>query len=503
MKNKKIAEEVKNTIMKDLFKDVNTQKCIIDIVINETKKIEQLKDSINKVSVIFLNKCKQQLKSESESGNILFFRKYNYEKILNEYLAKTYGIDSPEMELFPSEQKLKEQKKKLKKQEKLETKKLETDRKQKKQEKSSLKKLKNQEHIRLMKEEYQNESSKVEKDFQDIYSALVQLRLVNSKRLQKRMIEVHEHTVQRIKEHDAEFGFLIKRTYNGKLNWSLVKNSELKDNVYIAIDENGDKLLLHSYADENAFLYRFYMNGEFKKIGGIQQYLEKMILRKKPKIAQTADLTGYYNFDISKAMPRVLSKVDETVQDNKIQKRKVNIGFRDFVVRRNIFKCMHNKHVIEDIDAVVKIMNKNVEIEEVVVSAGYCKQCNMFFMLESTYQQLRKKGIVVFRAVDEKNYLNQNYLNGKILAQESVLMQFGYTVSQTEGLSEERRHKILSVLVDNHILTKSEIISYLDFFINQRKSDKYALAIAKWTIDRDYIRNYKIGEYSRIGVVYR
>ena len=82
-------------------------------------------------------------------------------------------------------------------------------------------------------------------------------------------------------------------------------------------------------------------------------------------------------------------------------------------------------------------------------------------------------------------------------------MQFGYTVSQTEGLSEERRHKILSVLVDNHILTKSEIISYLDFFINQRKNDKFAMAVAKWTIDRNYIRNYKIGEYSRIGVVYR
>ena len=81
--------------------------------------------------------------------------------------------------------------------------------------------------------------------------------------------------------------------------------------------------------------------------------------------------------------------------------------------------------------------------------------------------------------------------------------QFGYSVSQAEGLSEARRHKILSVLVDNHILTKSEIISYLDFFINQRKSDKFAMAVAKWTIDRDYIRNYKIGEYSKIGVIYR
>ena len=92
--------------------------------------------------------------------------------------------------------------------------------------------------------------------------------------------------------------------------------------------------------------------------------------------------------------------------------------------------------------------------------------------------------------------------NPLALAMGSV-KQFGYSVSQAEGLSEARRHKILSVLVDNHILTKSEIISYLDFFINQRKSDKFAMAVAKWTIDRDYIRNYKIGEYSKIGVIYR
>ena len=116
---------------------------------------------------------------------------------------------------------------------------------------------------------------------------------------------------------------------------------------------------------------------------------------------------------------------------------------------------------------------------------------------------MSKKGILIFRSIDEKNYLNHNYLNGKILAKESILMRFGYSVSQAEGLSEYRRHKILSVLVDNSILTKSEIISYLDFFINQRKSEKFALAVSKWEIDREYIRKYKIGEYSKIGVVYK
>lgn len=102
MKNTKIAEAVKNAIMKDLFVDVNVQKCVIDLFLQNPKKFEEIKDTINKVSITFLNKCRQQLKIEADKGNILFFRKYGYEKILNTYLARTYGVENLEMELFPS-----------------------------------------------------------------------------------------------------------------------------------------------------------------------------------------------------------------------------------------------------------------------------------------------------------------------------------------------------------------------------------------------------------------
>ena len=67
------------------------------------------------------------------------------------------------------------------------------------------------------------------------------------------------------------------------------------------------------------------------------------------------------------------------------------------------------------------------------------------------------------------------------LAQESILMQFGYNVSQQEGLSATSRQKILAVLIDNKIMTKNEIISYLDFFISQRsKQSRMEIAISKY-----------------------
>ena len=79
------------------------------------------------------------------------------------------------------------------------------------------------------------------------------------------------------------------------------------------------------------------------------------------------------------------------------------------------------------------------------------------------------------------------------LAAESVLKQHGYTVSQTEDLPVARRRQILTLLVDLDILSTSEIISYLDFFINQRKyQDKFEVAVSRWKEDRDFIKHYHI-----------
>ena len=115
-------------------------------------------------------------------------------------------------------------------------------------------------------------------------------------------------------------------------------------------------------------------------------------------------------------------------------------------------------------------------------------------------------GVVLCRICDEKSYLKNSWINGMRLAQESILMQFGYTVSQEEGLSASRRQKILAVMIDNRVLSKSEIISYLDFFISQRQyQSKFELAVSKWEMDRDFVEEYRVGEYTQFGVnaIYR
>ena len=77
---------------------------------------------------------------------------------------------------------------------------------------------------------------------------------------------------------------------------------------------------------------------------------------------------------------------------------------------------------------------------------------------------------------------------------------------KTEGLTATGRQKILAVIIDNKIMSKSEIISYIDFFISQRSSNsRMEVAISKWEADREFVENYKIGQYTQYGVnaIYR
>jgi len=182
------------------------------------------------------------------------------------------------------------------------------------------------------------------------------------------------------------------------------------------------------------------------------------------------------------------------------------IDLRDFVVRSNVFKCTHSHHRISNIDAAVTVIESSGKETKIKIPAGYCKQCHVYFIMESTYQELKRKGIILCRISDEKAYLKSGLSNGMKLAQESILMQYGYNVSQTEGLFQRARQQILAVLIDNKILSKSEIISYLDFFISQRAGrSNMEIAISKWETDREFVENYRIGEYTQYGInaIYR
>lgn len=103
MNTTQIVEQVKEVIMKELLADIDDKHCVLDLCI-ENGNCQPL----SKVSQVFLDNKKIDLAKEYNSGKILFFRKYNYEKILIQYLKNKYNVDDIEFNLLLSDKKERE-----------------------------------------------------------------------------------------------------------------------------------------------------------------------------------------------------------------------------------------------------------------------------------------------------------------------------------------------------------------------------------------------------------
>ncbi len=237
---------------------------------------------------------------------------------------------------------------------------------------------------------------------------------------------------------------------------------------------------------------------ELKKKQGEEARREKNLEQQKREKAKREDEQVKIDANRNSAQPKKLENIH--THDNAIR-------VKDFVVRRNVFKCRHNDHKLQNINAEISLINSIGEIVQSTVFAGYCPNCNIFFIMESTYENLKRRGTPICRVSDEKTYLKgASFVNGMRLAQQSLLMQYGYNVSQTGGLTTARRQKILAIIIDNRILTKSDIIGYLDFFISQRQGQlKYQVAISKWEADKEFVSDYRKDDYATYGIrsIYR
>lgn len=502
MKNTRIAEEVKNAIMKDLFVDVNTQKCIIDIFLQSPKEFEEVKNTINKVSITFLNKCKQQLKVESDKGNILFFRKYNYEKVLNEYLVKTYKVEMPEMDLFPSERKLKEEEDKRRKEE------------------ERLKKQRELEEQKLAEEKKRKEREQQERE---VLSHLANLGWKKTVGVSSTMYEATFYDGKKVE-------LSVTRTTKKK-NTTTSFSLKYDKKQFYCVEYDGKTVVqvierTHPKVEKNSKLIYVVNTDVAPKKKASKINVDPEVIRKQNEAAEKKKAKKEEERKLKEERRRLheermkaeqeAKRIRQIEQQEKIRKMEAEqqeqlrklpqIGVKDFLVRRAVFKCMHSKHKVEDLVAAVKVIDDDGREKLVKITAGYCEQCKIYFIMESTYEKLRNMGVVLCRICDEKSYMKNTWVNGMKLAQESILMQFGYTVSQEEGLSSSRRQKILAVMIDNKILSKSEIISYLDFFISQRQyQSKFEIAVSKWEADREFVQEYKVGQYTQFGVnaIYR
>ncbi|MCC8098911.1 MAG: hypothetical protein LIO78_02450 [Clostridiales bacterium] len=125
------------------------------------------------------------------------------------------------------------------------------------------------------------------------------------------------------------------------------------------------------------------------------------------------------------------------------------------------------------------------------IDVEYCQKCGRLMMNYTSFCLYRERFGVLIRNL---RMISSETFNGELtLAQESPLRLCGYTVSQAEGLTESERHYILAKMIHDNIMPKTEVIRYLEHFINMNGAKEgNELALSKWENDLKFVHNYRI-----------
>lgn len=205
-----------------------------------------------------------------------------------------------------------------------------------------------------------------------------------------------------------------------------------------------------------------------------------------------------------KVSDRIQRRDEVKVPDSVVEDPIKVIQSADFIVRSSKRRCLKN-HNVEDIKAIVRLINlATMEKMDQSIAAGFCPKCNAYFILESTYQALKRRGHIMCKVCDNGEFekLHAGQRNNRFsMSQESLLMLYGYSVSQTRGLTTRYRQAILAMLIEEKIMTKMEIVSYLDYFIRIRRNQpSMRVAISKWNEDKAFVESYWLSSYRSVRV---
>ena len=275
---------------------------------------------------------------------------------------------------------------------------------------------------------------------------------------------------------------LLENTQEGRIHWK--KRKWKKTSQYIEQD------LTASYEGHE---YLFSVVG-------------KVTENNKWKANMSLEIDGrkHEDFIDNKYRELLYHEILQNIKKEEVQKEKQifreihQIMSNDFVVRTNIFKCISESHHLEEVLGIIQVLKANGTMITERVTAAYCSDCGCYFLMQSEYDRISQIGILICKMI-EKEDLYRYGLHYHNMAGESILMQNGYNVKANNGLTDIQRQTFLANLIDDHTLTASEIISYLQMFMAQKKGlPSYQMAVDKWDADLQFVRQYKEDNKRRV-----
>lgn len=179
----------------------------------------------------------------------------------------------------------------------------------------------------------------------------------------------------------------------------------------------------------------------------------------------------------------------QDMTENEVGLKKIIIRPQDFVVMVHTFFCSSKGHNLQTIQA--EIITKAFDgkgISSFCIPAGYCKQCNRYYILSSVYEDnslFLKHALCDFvKDTELNNYLKKNKLNSREFSQQSILNRCGYSVSRNNHLLRSERLQLLESIIAKGILSREEVKSFLNWLIRFHGSNPTMHgALIEWEMD--------------------
>ena len=152
--------------------------------------------------------------------------------------------------------------------------------------------------------------------------------------------------------------------------------------------------------------------------------------------------------------------------------------------------CHTRNHTMKSATAIFIGRNDS----EIKLNVEHCPLCKKFYLSFSLYERYREKYSVLLGKIkmDSSSICDVPNI---LLSEFSPLKLCGYSVNQQDGCSKIERQYIISKVIEKGILTKNEVIYYLEHFINMNgQKANNAVALEKWKEDLDFTLKYKMSE---------
>ena len=208
------------------------------------------------------------------------------------------------------------------------------------------------------------------------------------------------------------------------------------------------------------------------------------------------ELDLFENEDEEDGPPYISSQTTDIFYEPKQEE----IDYRNFFVHGN-GRCTKPDHYDqENVIAVLQVLKNDMSIEEVEIEASFCQKCNAYYISESDYLAVKRKGRLLCQLMSDEEYkkYKQEMEFGELKPQ-SILNMIGYTVNSQDDYPDKYRQQILSFAIDSGIITKKDAIGYLSFFIRLNEGHpNFTEAISKWHRDRNFLTGYVPGSMRKV-----